>query len=193
MVSDKSIAEQFTNLLQEIESKIKADGLKRKQEQQWIEKKKSIFKEKLTSLLKKEKINPDIFSLSIEDKETVESEIEEIQKSVMKPRETMQGTMQGNPINQFGLTGPIRAWILLYLYYTKVYKTYLPRFGYFPFGGGIRGCIGESFAWMEGIFVIATLTRKWEMRKVPTQRVKLDPAITLRPKHGMKMKLKFRN
>jgi cytochrome P450 len=46
---------------------------------------------------------------------------------------------------------------------------------------------------MEGILVIATLARKWEMRKVPTQRVKLDPAITLRPKYGMKMKLKFRN
>lgn len=71
-------------------------------------------------------------------------------------------------------------------------KTHLPRFSYFPFGGGIRGCIGESFAWMEGILLIATLSRKWEMRKVPSQRVKLDPAITLRPKYGMKMKLKLR-
>ena len=78
VVIDKRITDQFTDLLQEIESNIKADGLKQKQEQQWIEKKKSIFKEKLTSLLKKEKINPDIFSLSIEDKETVDSEIEEI-------------------------------------------------------------------------------------------------------------------
>ena len=77
--------------------------------------------------------------------------------------------------------------------WTEEFKTHLPRFSYFPFGGGIRGCIGESFAWMEGILVIATLARKWEMRKVPTQRVKLDPAITLRPKYGMKMKLKFRN
>jgi flagellar biosynthesis/type III secretory pathway chaperone len=119
MVIDKSIAEQFTNLMKEIESKIKSDVLKQKQEQQWIEKKKSIFKEKLTTLLKKEKINPNIFSLSIEDKETEDSEIEEIRKSIMNPSETL---MQCNPINQFALTGSIRAWILLYLYYTKLYK-----------------------------------------------------------------------
>lgn len=76
--------------------------------------------------------------------------------------------------------------------WTDEFKTHLPRFSYFPFGGGIRGCIGESFAWMEGILVIAMLARKWEMRKVPSQRVKLDPAITLRPKYGMKMRLKLR-
>jgi cytochrome P450 len=76
--------------------------------------------------------------------------------------------------------------------WTDEFKTHLPRFSYFPFGGGIRGCIGESFAWMEGILLIATLARKWEMRKIPSQRVKLDPAITLRPKYGMKMKLKLR-
>jgi cytochrome P450 len=76
--------------------------------------------------------------------------------------------------------------------WTDEFKTHLPRFNYFPFGGGIRGCIGESFAWMEGILLIATLARKWEMRKVPSQHVKLDPAITLRPKYGMKMKLKLR-
>lgn len=76
--------------------------------------------------------------------------------------------------------------------WTDEFKTHLPRFSYFPFGGGIRGCIGESFAWMEGILVIAMLARKWEMRKVPSQPVKLDPAITLRPKYGMKMRLKLR-
>jgi cytochrome P450 len=76
--------------------------------------------------------------------------------------------------------------------WTDEFKTHLPRFSYFPFGGGIRGCIGESFAWMEGILLIATLSRKWEMRKVPSQRVKLDPAITLRPKYGMKMRLNLR-
>lgn len=76
--------------------------------------------------------------------------------------------------------------------WTEEFKTHLPRFSYFPFGGGIRGCIGESFAWMEGVLIIATLAQKWEMRKVSTQRIKLDPAITLRPKYGMKMKLKLR-
>lgn len=71
-------------------------------------------------------------------------------------------------------------------------KSSLPRFSYFPFGGGIRGCIGEPFAWMEGILVLASITRQWKMSLVPGHRVELDPAITLRPKYGMKMKLERR-
>jgi cytochrome P450 len=73
--------------------------------------------------------------------------------------------------------------------WTEEFKSHLPRFSYFPFGGGIRGCIGEPFAWIEGILIIATIAQKWTMRLVPSQRIKLDPAITLRPRHGMKMKL----
>jgi cytochrome P450 len=71
-------------------------------------------------------------------------------------------------------------------------RSSLPRFSYFPFGGGIRACIGESFAWMEGILVIATIGRQWKMRLVRGHRVELDPAITLRPRYGMKMKLERR-
>jgi cytochrome P450 len=73
--------------------------------------------------------------------------------------------------------------------WTEEFKTHLPRFSYFPFGGGIRGCIGETFAWMEGILIIATIVQKWTMHLLMSQRVKLDPAITLRPRYGMKMKL----
>jgi cytochrome P450 len=73
--------------------------------------------------------------------------------------------------------------------WTAKFKTDLPRFSYFPFGGGTRGCIGEPFAWMEGILIIAVIAQKWTMRLVPGQRIKLDPAITLRAKYGMKMKL----
>jgi cytochrome P450 len=72
-------------------------------------------------------------------------------------------------------------------------KSSLPRFSYFPFGGGIRACIGESFAWMEGILILATIVRQWKMLLVPGHRVELDPAITLRPRYGMKMKLERRN
>jgi cytochrome P450 len=73
--------------------------------------------------------------------------------------------------------------------WTEQFKTHLPRFSYFPFGGGIRGCIGEPFAWIEGVIIIATIAQKWTMRLLPSQRIKLDPAITLRPRYGMKMKL----
>jgi Cytochrome P450 len=68
----------------------------------------------------------------------------------------------------------------------------LPRFAYFPFGGGPRRCIGESFAWMEGVLVLATLARKWKMRLLPGHPVGLQPLITLRPKYGMRMTLERR-
>jgi cytochrome P450 len=76
--------------------------------------------------------------------------------------------------------------------WTKQFKSSLPRFSYFPFGGGVRGCIGEPFAWMEGILLIATVCSQWKMRHAPTHTVDLKPLITLRPKHGMVMKLEKR-
>lgn len=60
---------------------------------------------------------------------------------------------------------------------------------YFPFGGGVRRCIGESFAWTEGILLIATLARKWRFRLEPEQKIGLSPQITLRPKYGMRMRI----
>lgn len=66
-------------------------------------------------------------------------------------------------------------------------KAVRPKFSYFPFGGGPRVCIGESFAWMEGILLIATLAQRWRLRLVPGHPVVLQPLITLRPKHGMMM------
>ncbi len=63
---------------------------------------------------------------------------------------------------------------------------------YFPFGGGVRRCIGESFAWTEGILLLATLARKWRLQLVPEQKIGLQPLITLRPKYGMKMRIEKR-
>jgi len=67
-----------------------------------------------------------------------------------------------------------------------------PRFSYFPFGGGSRICIGEQFAWMEGVLLVAALSRKWRMRLVTGHPVEVQPLITLRPKHGMRMILEQR-
>jgi cytochrome P450 len=67
-----------------------------------------------------------------------------------------------------------------------------PKFSYFPFGGGPRVCVGESFAWMEGVLLISSIAQQWKMRLAPGQRVEPKPLITLRPKYGMSMKLEQR-
>ena len=67
-----------------------------------------------------------------------------------------------------------------------------PKFAYFPFGGGPRVCIGEQFAWMEGILLLATIAQRWRLRLAPDQRIALQPIITLRPKFGMRMRVEGR-
>jgi cytochrome P450 len=62
-----------------------------------------------------------------------------------------------------------------------------PKFSYFPFGGGTRVCIGERFAWMEGVLLLAAVAQKWRFRLVPGHPVATAALITLRAKHGMKM------
>ncbi|HEY0407526.1 MAG TPA: cytochrome P450 [Pyrinomonadaceae bacterium] len=67
-----------------------------------------------------------------------------------------------------------------------------PQYSYFPFGGGSRRCIGEGFAWMEGVLLLATLAQRWRPRLVPNHPVRTHPIITLRPRHGMMMTLERR-
>jgi len=62
-----------------------------------------------------------------------------------------------------------------------------PRFAYFPFGGGNRVCIGESFAWTEGILVLATLARRWKLARVDTAPVPMKAMLTLRPARPIRM------
>ncbi len=57
----------------------------------------------------------------------------------------------------------------------------LPRFGYFPFGGGQRQCIGNEFALMEGVLILATMARRVRFHLLPGQSIKPEPAVTLRP------------
>jgi cytochrome P450 len=67
------------------------------------------------------------------------------------------------------------------LRFTPEAKAGRAKFAYFPFGGGNRQCIGEAFAWMEGVLLLATIAQKWRLRLVPGQQIGLSPKITLRP------------
>lgn len=67
-----------------------------------------------------------------------------------------------------------------------------PKYSYFPFGGGARICIGERFAWMEGVLLIAALAQKWKLTLAPGQRIEPLPLVTLRTRYGMRMRVEPR-
>ncbi len=68
----------------------------------------------------------------------------------------------------------------------------LPRFAYFPFGGGPRQCIGNTFATMEATLVLAAIARRFRLALMPGQRVTPTPYITLRPEPGIRVRLEGR-
>jgi cytochrome P450 len=76
------------------------------------------------------------------------------------------------------------------LRFTPEAKQDRPKFAYFPFGGGSRVCIGERFAWMEGVLVMATIAQRWRFNLVPGQIIEPHPQITLRTRHGVRMILR---
>lgn len=65
----------------------------------------------------------------------------------------------------------------------------LPRFAYFPFGGGPRQCIGNAFATMEAVLCLATIARAVRLELPPGHRVELLTAVTLRPRHGLPVRV----
>jgi cytochrome P450 len=65
----------------------------------------------------------------------------------------------------------------------------LPKYAYFPFGGGPRLCIGNTFAMMEMVLVLATLARRLKFRLKPGHVVEPWPTFTLRPQHGVQVVL----
>ncbi len=66
------------------------------------------------------------------------------------------------------------------------------KFAYFPFGGGPRICIGNHFAIMEAVLLLATLIRKYRLELLPNQELEFHPSVTLRMKKGLRMRLHAR-
>ena len=65
----------------------------------------------------------------------------------------------------------------------------LPKGAYFPFGAGPRSCVGEPFAWMEGILVIAAIASRWRLELFGKKEIEMLPRTTLRPKKGIRMRI----
>jgi cytochrome P450 len=68
-----------------------------------------------------------------------------------------------------------------------------PKYAYFPFGGGPRNCIGESFAWTEAILLLVTLAQHWRVEDAASKPMRLLPSITLRPVDPVWVRLRSRS
>jgi cytochrome P450 len=71
--------------------------------------------------------------------------------------------------------------------WSEEFERTLPRFAYFPFGGGPRYCIGQTFAIAEAALVLATLCQRFRFEPDPTFSLDLNPGITLRPAAGVRL------
>jgi cytochrome P450 len=60
-----------------------------------------------------------------------------------------------------------------------------PRFAYFPFGGGPRGCIGQHFAMLEAQLIVAAIAQRYRIELLPDQQIRPEALITLRPSPGI--------
>ncbi|MEO8416228.1 MAG: cytochrome P450 [Ginsengibacter sp.] len=67
-----------------------------------------------------------------------------------------------------------------------------PGYEYFPFSGGPRSCIGQHYAWLEGVLVLASIAQFWRLKLIPDHPVVLGQFINLRPRYGMMMNLNRR-
>jgi cytochrome P450 len=66
----------------------------------------------------------------------------------------------------------------------------LPRFAYFPFGGGPRLCMGQQFAMLEAVLVLSTIAQRWRLEHTGDRSaIQPVPALTLRPKQGMRVRV----
>ena len=63
----------------------------------------------------------------------------------------------------------------------------IPRFAYFPFGGGPRVCVGAAFAMMEATLLLAMIQQKYHLEIVTGHPIEIFASVTLRPKYGIRV------
>ena len=76
--------------------------------------------------------------------------------------------------------------------WTEDFNNTLPKYAYFPFGGGPRACIGNYFAMMEIVLLLATIGQRFRFSLLPEHPVTLMPAMSLRPKDGIRVRIEKR-
>jgi cytochrome P450 len=119
------------------------------------------------------------------------------------PRDVLQ------PIELGGYPIPRRSWLYIFPYVTQRDGRFfdnpetfdperfapgriekIPPYAYIPFGGGPRVCIGNAFATMEMILIMATVLQKFRLQLAPDQgEVVPEPLVSLRPKGGLRVAL----
>ena len=77
--------------------------------------------------------------------------------------------------------------------WTDEFTANLPKYAYFPFGGGPRICIGNTFAMMEMVLVMATIAQKFRFRMTVPRSVEIEPAMSLRPRGGIPLVIESRS
>jgi cytochrome P450 len=65
--------------------------------------------------------------------------------------------------------------------WTQQFLEQLPRFAYFPFGGGPRTCIGSAFSQVEASIVIGEVARRFQLRVPPDADPRPYLGVTLLP------------
>ncbi|MCS6910165.1 MAG: cytochrome P450 [Anaerolineales bacterium] len=79
------------------------------------------------------------------------------------------------------------------LRFTKDKEVARPKFAYFPFGGGPRICIGNSFAEMEANLLLAAIAQRYRLRLADSTPIIPKATITLRPSSDVRMRLEARS
>jgi cytochrome P450 len=69
----------------------------------------------------------------------------------------------------------------------------LPRGAYFPFGSGAHLCVGMHFAMLEMLLILVSLAQAFRLERVETGPIALEPAVTLRPRYDLRLRLHRRN
>ena len=69
----------------------------------------------------------------------------------------------------------------------------IPNFAYFPFGGGPHMCVGKHLSLLEARVALTMIARRFRVRLVPNQAIRLDAGIALRPAPSMMVTLEARS